>query len=104
LDDLAQGQMRLAPGMHEIARGEASLPTPLPTASHDTCVRVVFASAGAAAVALVTVDGDVLAKAKPTEHGTLGERGPVCFHADQAPRIVVDGDAGIVRYVVWGVP
>jgi len=104
LDALASRQLRLAPGLRELTRGETSTSAALPPAQHDTCVRVAFAASGAATVSLVGKDGAVLAKAAASRDGTVGERGPVCFHAETEPRLQVEGDAGAVRYVVWGAP
>ncbi len=101
---LAARQVRLAPGMRELARGDLTAPTPLPKVDHDTCVRVAFAAAGPARVALVGRDHAELAAAAAASEGALGGRGPVCFHADDAPTLVAAGDAGAVRYVVWGAP
>lgn len=102
-DVLASRQVRLAPGMQEILRGETA--APLPKVERDTCVRIAFAAgAGAGSrVALVTKEGASLAVSAGEAEGALGERGPVCFHASDEPRVQVSGtgDAGVVRYVVW---
>jgi hypothetical protein len=84
--------------MREIARGELHSKTPLPTVTRDTCVRVAFAAPGATTVALVSRDGSVLASASAAE-GALADKGPVCFHADEAPHLEAGMDA--VRVVVW---
>jgi len=104
LDELAQKQRRLAPGMRELARGEGSSPAVLPTLDHDECVRVAFASRAASTVRLVARDGAVLAASEPSKEASLDARGPVCFRRGTEPRLEFDGDAGDTRYVVWGAP
>jgi hypothetical protein len=101
---LAAKQLRLAPGMRELARGDASGAAPLPKLTRDTCVRVAYASTTPVTAALVAHDGAVLAASTAMKEGALGERGPVCFHPESEPRLEVGGDAGVVRYVVWAAP
>jgi hypothetical protein len=103
-DALASQQVRLAPGLHELARGDATGSAPLPKVTRDTCVRVAYAATAPVTVSLVAHDGSVLASAPAAKEGSLELRGPVCFHPDAEPRVVVGGDAGLVRYVVWGAP
>lgn len=101
---LAAKQLRLAPGMRELARGDTSGAAPLPKMTRDTCVRVTYASTTPVTAALVAHDGAVLASSAAMKEGVLGERGPVCFRAESEPRLELGGDAGMVRYVVWGAP
>lgn len=101
---LAAKQLRLAPGMRELARGDASGATPLPKTARDTCVRVTYASTAPVTAALVAHDGAVLAANTAMKEGVLEGRGPVCFHAESQPRLEFGADAGVVRYVVWGAP
>ncbi len=107
MDELAARQVRLAPGMRELARGEATgsqpLP-PLPKVERDTCVRVICAAQAPTSVALVARDGTALAASPASLEGVLGTEGPVCFHREAEPRLVLAGDAGTVRFVVWGAP
>jgi hypothetical protein len=104
LDALASRQVRLAPGMRELARGEASGQVVLPTVTRDTCVRVTYVAAQAVSVSLVSHDGAVLARNPPEKDGAIEKRGPVCFHPDAAPHLEAAGDAGAVRYVIWAAP
>jgi hypothetical protein len=104
VEALATRQVRLAPGMHELARGEVTTSVPLPPGTRDTCVRVAFATPRPVALALTTRTGAVLEQEGPVAEGALGARGPVCFHADAAPRLEAFGDGGPARYVIWGAP
>jgi hypothetical protein len=104
LDVLAARSVRLAPGMHELARSDGSGPVSLPATSHDTCVRATFAASRPVAAALVSADGTTLAEAPATRDGTLGVEGPVCFRAQAAPQLRFGGSDGGVSYVVWGAP
>jgi hypothetical protein len=101
---LAARQIRLAPGMHELARGDASGAVTLPKATRDTCVRVTYAATGPVTASLVTHDNAVLATTLATKDGALEGGGPICFVATDEPRLLFGGDAGLVRYVVWGAP
>ena len=103
-DELAARQVRLAPGMRELQRGETAADVALLKVERDTCVRVVFAGQRPADVALVAKDGTALATATAATEGVLDARGPVCFRAGAEPRVAVKGDGGTVRFVVWGAP
>jgi len=103
-DVLAARQVRLAPGMREMGRGETSASTPLPDSGRDTCVRVAFVAGRQVSAALVARDGAVLERSAATADGVIGSRGPVCFRAGAGVELRVEGDAGIVRFVVWGAP
>jgi hypothetical protein len=103
LEQLASRQVRLAPGMRELLHAESVTPLPLPSVERDTCVRVSFAAAAPVSVSLVATDGEILASARGAE-GALDRTGPVCFHANRAPHLAFDGDAGAVRCVVWAAP
>jgi hypothetical protein len=101
---LAAEHVRLAPGMRELVRGDASGAALLPKATRDTCVRVTYAATSAVTAALVARDGAVLAANPAAKAAVLEGRGPVCFHAESEPRLEFGGDAGVVRYVVWAAP
>ena len=90
--------------MRELLRGETAGRVGLPEATRDECVRVLFAAGGPVRVALVDKAGAVLASSTNAALGVLDARGPVCFHADAAPELVVQSDAGPVRFVVWAPP
>jgi hypothetical protein len=90
--------------MREIARGEARGAVPLPPFERDECIRAAFASAAPVRMALVDGSGKSLVTSSLLADGFLGPRGPVCFHPDAQPSLQAGGDAGSVRYVVWGAP
>ena len=101
---LAARQVRLAPGMRRArSRRDRGVGSASPT-DRDTCVRVAFVASRPVTAALVSKDGAILERSAATEDGALGVRGPVCFHPGTQPRLQVEGDAGVVRYVVWGAP
>ncbi len=103
-ETLAARQVRLAPGMRELARGDTASPVTLPSATRDLCVRVAYAAREAVTATIVARDGAVLATSGLHKDGVLDARGPVCFHPVDEPRLYFRGDAGVVRYVVWGSP
>ncbi len=87
--------------MNELTRGEGR-DQPLPPVTVDTCVRIGFAASPPASAKLVDRAGTVLAASGPPAcDGDVGARGPVCFHPADAPRLLFDGDAGTVRFIVW---
>ena len=90
--------------MHEIARGEARGSVALPPFDKDECVRATFASVAPVRMALVERKGAKLVSSALVADGFLGPRGPVCFHPDAQPTLQAEGDAGSVRYVIWGAP
>lgn len=104
LEALAARVTRLAPGMHELARGATGRSIPLPKAERDTCVRVTFAASEPVYAALLQADGSLLADAPGTNDGVLGIQGPVCYRKDAAPVLELDGPEGGARYVVWAAP
>jgi hypothetical protein len=101
-DELVARQIRVAPGMREILRGDTSASAALPEAGKDECVRVVYAAGAPVRVTLKGRDGAILATSTVASSGTLDARGPVCFRRDTAPELDVQSDAGPVRFVIWG--
>jgi hypothetical protein len=106
LEELAARAVRVAPGMHELARGEVTLPVSigLPKVDGDVCVRVAFAGRAPLRAALQTTSGDALVAAEPSTDGLLGPRGPVCVRRGQGVVLVMESAAYPARYVVWVAP
>jgi hypothetical protein len=96
----------LAPGMPEATRGQSSLPVSIPLALSraDACVRAVFGAKSPVVAALVSDTGSILAITRAGAQTTLETRGPVCLRKGQSARIEVQGQAPLVRYVVWMTP
>ncbi len=67
-------------------------------------MRAVFGAESAVVAALVLDMGPVLAISEAGARATLETRGPVCFRKGQAAHIEVQGQASLVRYVVWMTP
>ena len=104
IESLASMHVRLAPGMREILRGEATGEVLLPKATTDECVRVAYAAVTPVVVRLLDHDGSVLGASANGIDGALGGAGPVCFRRDALVRLEAGVDAGAVRYVVWASP
>lgn len=105
LDAIAARGAVDAPQMKEIARWERAAPrSPDLKADRDLCVRVAFAASGPVRVRLETAAGDRRGEPTGGADGLLPPQGPVCVTRGEVLRLVVEGDAAIVRAVVFGAP
>jgi hypothetical protein len=112
LDTLSARARALAPGMHEVARGELSEKT-LSSAqlfgsdAADTCARVAIAASTAQPVHAWLTDarGDVLADLPAAADATFGPRGPICVRKNDRVTLHVDANGPwVARFVAWASP
>jgi hypothetical protein len=105
LDALAAEQVHLAPGLREVARGDADDRHPrreIARAAQDMCVRVAFAADGAVHASLVDAKGATLADAGPGTSGALAPAGPVCVRSGDSVSLVLEASPPFrARYVAW---
>jgi hypothetical protein len=106
LETLAEMGASLAPGMREVARGQSPMPASIPllATNADVCLRAVFGAASPVIAALLAEPGGILAITRAGTRATLEARGPVCMRKGQSVHIEVQGQAPLVRYVVWMTP
>lgn len=105
LDAIAARGAVDAPQMKEIARWERAAPrSPELKADRDLCVRIAFAASGPVRLRLETAAGDRRGEPTGGADGLLPPQGPVCVTRGEVLRLVVEGDAAIVRAVVFGAP
>lgn len=105
LDAIAARGAVDAPQMKEVARWDRAAPrSPDLKADRDLCVRVAFAASGSVRVRLETAAGDRRGEPTSGADGLLPPQGPVCVTRGEVLRLVVEGDAAIVRAVVFGAP
>ena len=91
--------------MREIARWERATPrSPDLKADRDLCLRVAFAASGAVRVRLENAAADRRGEPTSGVDGLLPPQGPVCVARGEVVRLVVEGDAAVVRAVVFGAP
>ena len=106
LETLAARAEQVAPGMREVARGESPVPAsiPIPELGADACIRALLGANSPVVAALVTDAGSILAITRAEALVTLDARGPVCLRKGNSARIEVQGQAPLVRYVLWMTP
>lgn len=102
LDAIAARGAVDAPQMKELARWERATPrSPDLKAERDMCLRVAFAASSPVRVRLETVNADRRGEPTSGADGLLPPQGPVCVTRGEVVRLVVEGDAAIVRAVVF---
>jgi hypothetical protein len=108
-ETLASRSAALAPGMHEVARGDLTSAGPPPVLVRaeraDTCARVSVVAEPTVHVWLTDARGTVLADAASTRDASLGARGPVCVRQGSAIVLHAEGSGRwAARYVAWATP
>jgi hypothetical protein len=110
-DVLASRASALAPGMHEVARGDLASDSPSPARDlvradgADTCTRVAFAAQPAVRASLVDGRGNLLAEVSSATDAAIGIHGPSCVRKGDAITLRVEGTPPwALRFVAWASP
>jgi hypothetical protein len=114
VDALAARAPSLAPGMHEVARGDltgiagTSAREIVRAEATDTCARLALVAQPPVRAWLSDARGDVLAEAPDAGEASLGPRGPVCVRKGDAITLHLEASepskVSAARFVAWASP